>query len=212
MTIPDSHQQKDAQQRIDDYLTRLRKCLRGTNAEEAREIVEELRSHIVESASAQGGLTIAAVDAALAKLGSAEELANQYITDALLARAEVSRSPLHVLDSLFHWGTLSIAGFLVLLLTIAGDFLGISFITCAASKLFHPHSAGLWVIPNSSGDSEISLRLGLRSAPASGHELLGWWIVPLGLLAGCALIMLTMRFALWCVRQYRKSRALPSRP
>jgi uncharacterized membrane protein len=41
----------------------------------------------VEKAAAGG------VDATLDSLGNPEELASQYLTDNLLARAEVSRSP-----------------------------------------------------------------------------------------------------------------------
>jgi len=199
----------DAQQRIEAYLGRLRRRLRGINDEDAREIVEELRSHITDKAAASGQVTAAGVDAALAGLGSPEELASQYMTDDLLARAESSRSPLRILESLFRWASLSVAGFLVLLGSIAGYFLGVVFFLCAALKPFHPHSAGLWILPDSAGDASISLRLGFGSAPAGGREVLGWWIVPLGLVVGCGLVMLTTRFALWCARQYRKSRVLP---
>jgi len=199
----------DAQQRIEAYLGRLRRRLRGMNDEDAREIVEELRSHITDKAAASGQVTAAGVDAALAGLGSPEELASQYMTDDLLARAESSRSPLRILESLFRWASLSVAGFLVLLGSIAGYFLGVVFFLSAALKPFHPHSAGLWILPDSAGDASISLRLGFGSAPAGGREVLGWWIVPLGLVVGCGLVMLTTRFALWCARQYRKSRVLP---
>src|SRR5271169_429150 len=199
----------DAQQRIEAYLGRLRRRLRGMNDEDAREIVEELRSHITDKAAASGQVTAAGVDAALAGLGSPEELASQYMTDDLLARAESSRSPLRILESLFRWASLSVAGFLVLLGSIAGYFLGVVFFLCAALKPFHPHSAGLWILPDSAGDASISLRLGFGSAPAGGREVLGWWIVPIGLVVGCGLVMLTTHFALWCARQYRKSRVLP---
>ncbi len=200
----------DAQQKIEAYLDRLRRNLRGLSREEIREIVEELRSHILDKASANGAVTSAGVDAALAALGNPEELASQYVTDAMLARAEVTRSPVRVLKSLFRWASLSIAGFFVLLGSIVGYFFGGALMWCAILKAFHPQSTGLWKIPDGSGDFEISLRLGLSSAPpAGGHEMLGWWIVPIGLVAGCGLVMLTTRFALWCVRQYRRSRALP---
>jgi hypothetical protein len=49
-------------------------------------------------------------------------------------------------------------------------------------KPFHPQTAGLWLLHDATGDSEFSF----RAVPA-GRDLLGWWIVPLGLLAGCAL-------------------------
>jgi hypothetical protein len=199
----------EANQKMEAYLGKLRQRLRGMNDDDAREIVEELRSHIRDKAAASGQMTAEGVDRALASLGSPEDLASQYMTDDLLARAVVSRSPLRIVQSLFRWASLSIAGLVVLLCSIVGYFLGAVFIVVAALKPFHPGTAGLWRLPSRADDFELSVRLGFGSAPGSGRELLGWWIVPVGLGAGCALVMLTTRFAIWCVRQYRKSRALP---
>ena len=154
MTIPG-----DSQRRIEAYLGRLRGRLRGMKDDEVREIVEELRSHIIDKLVADGETTAAAVDAALAALGSPEELASQYITDNLLARAEVSRSPVRILKSLFRWASLSVAGFFVLLGSILGYFFGAVFTLVAVAKLFHPRTAGLWVFrtptatPKSRSDS-----------------------------------------------------------
>jgi Protein of unknown function (DUF1700) len=198
----------DSQQKIETYLGRLRGRLRGMNDEEVREIVEEMRSHIMDRAAAGGEMTAAAVDAALAALGSPEELASQYMTDNLLARAEVSWSPVQILQSLFRWASLSVAGFFVLLGSVLGYFFGAVFMLVAALKPFHPHTAGLWIFPNGSGDFEMSFRLGFGSPPAGGRDVLGWWIIPIGWIAGCGLVMLTTHVALWFVRQYRRSRAL----
>ena len=206
MTTPD-----DATQKIEAYLSRLRQHLRGVDSDYAREIIAELRSHISERAAESGEVTSGAVDAALAKLGSPEELASQYATDHLLERTESSRSPLRVLESLFRWASLSAAGLQVLLASMLGYFLGVCFVICAASKLFHPRTAGLWLIPDGAGSNEISLRLGFGSTPVGGHEVLGWWMVPVGLIAGSGLVLLTTHFALWCARQYRRSQALPGR-
>src|ERR1700689_3118775 len=98
MTMADNVQQRDAQQKMEAYLGKLRQRLRGMNDEDAREIVEELRSHIQDRVAASGQVTAAGVEGALAALGRPEELASQYITDSLLARAEVSRSPLRILQ------------------------------------------------------------------------------------------------------------------
>ena len=205
MAMPDG----DAQQRIETYLTRLRVRLRSISESDVREIVEELRSHILDKASVSGEVTAGAVDAALAALGSPEELAGEYMTDNLLARAEVSRSPVRILGSLFRWASLSVAGFFVFLSSVVGYFLGVALILCALLKPLHPRTAGLWTYPDGAGGFTTSLRLGFGSAPAGGRDVLGWWIVPIGLVVGCALVMLTTRFALWCVRQYRRSRVLP---
>lgn len=200
----------EAQQKIDAYLNRIRSRLRGVRAEERSEILEELRSHLLEKAAA-GGMTGAAVDAALESLGSPEESAREYVTDELLARAEVSRSPLRILDSLFRWASLSIAGFFVLLGSVTGYFFGVVFLLVAVLRPFHPETAGLWVSRGRAGDLSFSLRMGFGYPPVAGREVLGWWIVPIGLLAGCLLLTLTTRFGLWCVRFYRNSRALPGR-
>jgi hypothetical protein len=201
----------DAQQKIDAYLNRMRNRLRGLSGQAAGEILAELRSHITEKAVAGGEMTAASVDGALAALGSPEELASEYVTDELLARAEVSRSPIHILNSLFRWASLSVAGFFVLLGSIVGYFLGAAFILVAALKPFHPETAGLWVSQDATGDLVYSLHMGFGSAQGGGREVLGWWIVPIGILVGCGLVILTTRAALWCAQQYRRSRAMPSR-
>jgi uncharacterized membrane protein len=198
----------DAQQRIETYLGRVRGRLRGVKDEDVREIVEELRSHVMDKVTAAGEARAADVDAALAALGSPEELASQYLTDNLLAQAEVSRSPVQILKSLFRWASLSVAGFFVLLGSVLGYFFGVVFMVVAAAKLFHPRAAGLWVFPAGTGDFEMSFRLGFGSVPPGGRDVLGWWIIPIGWMAGCALVMLTTHFAVWSVREYRKSRVL----
>ena len=207
MTIEGDGQQK-IEGCIEGYLDRLRRDLRGLSQEEIREIVEELRSHILDKASANGEATAAGVDAALAALGRPEDLAREYVTDAVLARAEVSRSPVRILKSLFRWGSLSIAGFFVLLVSLIGYGTGISFFLVGLLKPFHPDTAGLWVW-RASGDITYSVRLGFGAVPAGARELLGWTITPIGLTIGVGLVMLTTHFALWCVRQYRRSRGLP---
>jgi hypothetical protein len=208
MTIAD-----DGQKRIEAYLGALRGRLRGMRHDEVREIVEELRSHILDKAATSengnGEITLAGVDAALSALGPPEELASQYITDTLLARAQLSRSPLQILRSLFRWASLSLAGFSVLLGSMLGYFCGAVFILVAALKPFHPDTAGLWIVPNGAGDTEISFRLGFGNVPLGGRDGLGWWIVPIGWVAGLGLVMLTTHVALWFVRQYRKSLLLP---
>jgi hypothetical protein len=198
---------QNSEQKIEAYLRRLRLLLRGIDPEEVREIVEELRSHIIEKAESDGRSSDAAIDAALAALGAPEQLASEYLTENLLARAEASRSPVQILKSLFRWASLSVAGFFVLLGSIVGYFFGVVFMLVAVAKLIHPRTAGLWTYPGGAGDTEFSFRLGFGTAPLGGKDLLGWWIVPIGWIAGAGLVMLTSYFAVWFVKQYRKSRA-----
>jgi uncharacterized membrane protein len=161
-------------QQVEQYLDQLRKRLRGMRAGDVDDIVAELRAHIMEKMSAAGE----SVQTTLSALGTPEQLASEYVTDGLLARAELSRSPFRILNSLFHIATLSATGFAALLATVTGYTLGVISVLGAFAKLLHPHTAG-------------------------------WWIVPLGLVLGYGLIILTTRFAIWCVRKYRASRLLP---
>ncbi|HZQ70081.1 MAG TPA: DUF1700 domain-containing protein [Terriglobales bacterium] len=193
----------DAQRKIDDYLAKLRRSLRGLKEEDVHEVIAELRSHIVDKAREQN------LDAVLADLGAPEELAAQYAAESLFTRAEVSRTPWSILKSLFRWASLSVAGFFVLMGSLLGYFSGVVLILCGYLKLVHPQTAGVWTARDANGDLQISVRLGFGSPPPGAHEILGWWIVPLGILVGFSLVMLTTRFALWCARRYRSSRALP---
>jgi uncharacterized membrane protein len=196
----------DGQQQIDAYLSRLRTGLRGLHSDEVRDIVEELRSHVIEKSSEAGEISASRVEATLTALGPAEVLASEYVTDAVLARAEVSRSPMRILESLFRWASLSIAGFFVLIGSIVGYSLGVIFFLLALFKPFHPHTAGLWVWEDPAQGLVYSARMGFGVPPAGANEILGWSIIPLGLVLGCGLVMLTTRFALWCAKQYRNTR------
>ncbi len=200
----------EPEQKADAYLRRLNAHLRGITKEDAHEIIEELRVHITEKATVNGELTTAAVDAALAGLGDPDELADEYMADAVFARVEGSRSPVRILKGLFRWASLSVAGFFVLLGSLVGYALGAAFILSALLKPFFRARTGLWYFP-ANGDSTISLRLGVTGSAVDGRELLGWWIVPIGLAVGSGLLMLTTQFALWCVRRYRRSRVLRGR-
>ena len=199
----------DAEGRVEAYLEEMQERLRGMNHEDAREIVRELRSHILDTACGSGDMTPLTVEAALAALGSPEELAGQYLTDEMLARAEASRSPVPILRSLFHWARLSVAGSIALLGVVAGYLLSAALVLGALLKPVHPETAGLWVIPNGLDDIMISFRLGFEDAPISGKEVLGWWIVPLGLVLGFGVAVIATRFSICSVRRYRKSLALP---
>ena len=193
--------------RVEQYLARLRKGLAGLSREEAADIVEELRGHVLEKA-ALSGESPSAIESILAALGSPEELAAQYMADDLLERAASRRSPLLFLRGLLRWASLSAGGVFVLLGCCVGYFLGAAFLLCALLKPLHPHTAGLWRLAAEADSYSYSLRLGFGPAPAGGAELLGSWMVPLGLLVGGGLCFLTTQVALWCARRYRRSHEL----
>jgi hypothetical protein len=43
--------------------------------------------------------------------------------------------------------------------------------------------------------------------PANAHDILGWWVLPIGLLVGSGLLYLTFRFGTWTMRKLRRPRS-----
>lgn len=66
---------------------------------------------------------------------------------------------------------------------VCGYFLSACFLLAALHKPLAPAKVGLWHF-----DDEFSLHLGFgtSSIPQTGTELLGWWLVPAGILLGSA--------------------------
>ncbi len=203
MTLADN-----AQKRIEEYLGTLRGLLRGVNEQDTHEFVEELRSHIQDKISSSGEMTPVVVEEVLAALGNPAELAREFRTSVLLIGAEKSNSPIQILPILFRWTSLSLTGLFVSLGAIGGYFVGGVLFICAMLKPFYPDTAGLWAFHDVTGDLNLSLRLGSANPPASAHELLGWWIVPIGVLLAFGLVLSTSRIARRCSRKVRGSIAI----
>jgi hypothetical protein len=195
----------EAQKRIEEYLDTLRDRLRGVTERDAQDFVEELRSHIQDKISATGEMTPSALERVLTGLGNPEELAREFNTNILLTGTEGIQSPTRIIRILFGWARFSFAGLFTLAGAAAGYFVGSVLFICALLKPFHPHTAGLWAFRDPTGDLNLSLRMGAGSPPDAAHELLGWWIVPIGLLAAIGLVLATSRLALWSARKFRRS-------
>jgi hypothetical protein len=184
--------------RLEAYLAELHRRL-GPLPEIGRaDIVAELRGHVLESVGeAPTGDAVAAV---LERLGPAEVLAEQYVVGSTLATAERSRSPWTLVRTLARAAGASLWAFPALLGCVVGYALALSLALAAVRKPMAPDRVGLWRL----GADTYSLRLGFGEAPG-GEELLGWWIVPIGLLAGLGLLWLTTWFGRWAARWLRRT-------
>lgn len=196
-------QNSSAQNMIDQYVAELRNHLRSLPREQVVDIVEEIRSHIRDTAATSGEMTEARVRAALDRLGPSSDLAAGYVTDNLLARAQQSRMPWTILRGIFHWATLSLKGALVFLVCVVGYVFGGSFFIAALAKPLNPKT-GLWLI----GPDNYSLVLGMTDKWPHGHELLGWKLIPIGISLGGGTILLTTYFGLWCIRRFQQARVI----
>ncbi|MCI0351161.1 MAG: DUF1700 domain-containing protein [Acidobacteriales bacterium] len=194
----------EASERIlEKYLSELQAALRGLPAEEAREILDEIRSHIRDAASQAGELDANAVQASLARFGEPVELGSRYVMQSMAARAHSSGSHFLALRTMFRWAKLSIAGFAAFVVTLIGYALAGVFAYAALAKPFAPRRIGLWRLPE---PDDLSLSLGMVDHPGA-QELLGWWIIPVGICLAAVFFFLTQRFVMWAIRRLRASSA-----
>jgi hypothetical protein len=100
-------------------------------------------------------------------------------------------------------------GLVTIILSLAGYAIaGLWFLT-AVAKLFVPDRVGLWLLPDATGD--LTLSLNRHALGAVGHDILGWWIVPMGLTVGGICAFLTYRFDVRHFRRRAVSRAAAQR-
>jgi uncharacterized membrane protein len=180
------------QRRIDSYLAELRRCLGELPPEEVHDILQEIRGHILDRAEASGELTEERLVAILKALGRPDEIAPLYQVDSVVAKARGSLSPRVVMRGIHRWSILSGWGLVIFVLGIVGYATGFSLILSALCKVIWPHEIGAWV-----GDGTFSI--GTNSSLAA-HDVLGWWLVPLGLVVGAVVVVGTTRLLRWTLR------------
>lgn len=178
---------------VDRYLQRVRAGLHGISLREVDDIIRELRAHIEERS--EGGDR----ETALRSLGNPDELAAQYRSERVTARVECSRSPLVVLHALLLLRGRSVAGWAVLVLAAFGYAWAIALGAAAFEKALSPGDVGLWIGPGRLPRLTVD-----GPGPAGTHEVLGWWLIPLSLMACALLVTLTRRFGLWWIHRSRR--------
>jgi hypothetical protein len=189
------------QAHLDTYLAQVQRHLGGLSDAEVRETLAELRSHVLDRAN--GVLTPVSVEAAIAALGSARDVARLNVTERVASVMEQDRSPLSVLRAVVRLAGLSLYGFFAFLVSLTGYGLAAGFLLAALVKPFAPERAGLWWLTDPA--DPYSFSLGVVDNAPQARELLGWWIIPIGLAAGAALAFLTWRFGVFSVRRMARA-------
>src|SRR3954471_13914666 len=156
---------------LETYLTQVQRYLGGLPDAEAREVIAELRAHVLDKV--EGAPTPQRVEAAIAELGTAREVARLNVTERVVAHIEAHRSPLSVLWGVTRLAGLSVYGFVVFLVSFTGYAVAFSLLATAAVKPFWPQHAGLWWRPDPQFGHSTSL--GVMFPNPGGQELLGWW-------------------------------------
>lgn len=180
------------QSRIDSYLAQLRRCLGELPPEEVRDILQEIRGHILDRAEASGELTEERLVAILKALGRPEEIAPLYQVDSVVAKARGSFSPRLVMRGIHRWSVVSGWGLVLFVLGVVGYATGFSLMLTGVLKIIWPHEVGAWVGPG-------KFSIGTNSSLAA-HDVLGWWLVPVGLGLGALVVVGTTRLLRWTLR------------
>ncbi|HUB17634.1 MAG TPA: hypothetical protein VL990_03305 [Acidobacteriaceae bacterium] len=194
----------ESQKSIDVYLATLRKRLSDLKDDDIRDIVEEIRAHILDKTSPSDSPE--SVAATLAALGPPEKLALRYRTEELLQRARRSRSLGMSLRAGLRWSALSLSGLLVFLISAEGYGAGAFLIWLGSMKAIHPNKTSV--------DLEFNQHTWAASfqsgGPPRGHDPFGLWLAPLGILGGGLILWLSFRLSSWGMRKLRRPRPLPS--
>jgi hypothetical protein len=184
---------------LETYLVQVRGHLKGLSEAEIREVLLELRAHVLDKV--EGNMTPKTVEAAIAALGTPREVGRANVTERVAAVMEKNRGFFGVLAAVVRLAGLSVAGFLVFMVSLIGYSMAAGFLAVAAIKPFAPANTGMWVGPGS-----YSLGFMDRAGMHPGaHEVMGWWIIPFGLIAGLAIGYLTWLFGRFSVRAMRGS-------
>jgi hypothetical protein len=194
-----------SERQMESYLRQLRSSLRSLPAAQADDIVREIRSHLIDSAGGSAAADRQRLTEAIARLGDPTALASTYVMDYLALHAQTTRSPIVLLRVVALWATRSVEGIVALILAVLGYAIALIGLGCALFKPFTPDRIGLWVerVP----PDDYSFQLGRVAVPPSNaHEVLGWYIIPLGLIVGALAFIATTRYLLAKVRKYRRTR------
>jgi uncharacterized membrane protein len=189
----------DLQTRIDSYLMHLRRSLGELPPEEINDILREIRGHILERAESTGDLTNEKLVSILKALGKPEDIGPLYQAEAMVARARSSFSPALILRTVVRWAMVSVAGFVTFIVGLFGYLGGLAFLICALLKPIFPSQIGAW-------SDGRSFSIGTITG-TNATEVLGWWLIPVCLLASAAFLVLTTRFMRWMLRFAIRRRA-----
>ena len=198
----------ESQKTVDHYLHVLRRELRELREDDVRDIVEEIRAHILDKTPADPSPE--ALAETLAALGAPEKMALRYRTEELIRRARMRRSAGRLLRDFLRRAIVSLSGLLIFLLSAAGYGIGGFLVWLGSMKAIHPHTTSVDLEFNSHMWT-VSFQSG---GPPRGHDPFGLWLIAVGIVGGGVILFLTFRFGMWGVRKFwtpsRQAALLPA--
>ena len=189
----------------DVYLKRLRWALTRLPAEDREEIVTESRAHFAER-MAQG----ATVEEVAASFGEPEAYARRFLENYEISLALSSGSPLRMMGTALKaigrgaGSFFAVTGLIVFYLT------ALTFVLMAILKPLMPGQVGFWTgedlfLLGIVSDSVVG-GMGLVGDPTGAEERLGYWIIPLSLVTGAVVYLISTSFLRRFLTSMRRER------
>lgn len=187
--------------RVNGYLFVLERSLRAfLPRESVRDAVREIESHVRDRVAAADSVPDerAALENILAQLGPPLRVAQAYSAERIVDEAIATGRVVPMLRAVWHLAVTTVVGFGAALGVFVGYAIGVAFIAIAVLKPIFPDNVGVWVGDN----TEFPLRIGgTFPAPAGEHLVGGYWVIPIALFAGLAVLVLnhraTKKFLVW---------------
>lgn len=177
--------------RVRGYLYVLERALRSSAfmamaTDAIREVESHIRDRVAESPATPTERD--ALESILTRLGSPANVARAYSLEMMMEEAEVGGRLVVVLRSLFHTATTSVKGFVAALMLFSAYAMGAAFVATALLKPIFPNNVGLWIHEGVSFGAQFP-------APPGVTPLGGYWIIPVCLVLGLLVLLITHRVA-----------------
>jgi len=175
--------------------------------------VQELESHIrerIDEAEAEPDERTA-LEQVLKEIGMPQRVAQAYSAEITIEEAITTGRVAPTLRAFWNLATTSLLGFFPALGLLLGYLLGFASLLTALLKPVFPNNTGLLVV------DRVPRAFGvLGEIPPGGEIWGGYWIIPVLIAVGLAILILTQRFAtgflVWWRARRGKSDKLPGWP
>jgi uncharacterized membrane protein len=180
---------------VESYFAALETKLADLPRPKREEILRELRAHVWDRLEPISAPIASDYSAVLDAMGSPEEIARQYRVELVLQRSAWKISPWGMLRTLSRWTLTGIQGYVVFIVALVGYMLGAGLYLTALLKPLFPRNVGLFT-------GEYGIILASFPQPPSGTEIAGPYFIPIAVLAGFLVMLMTTLTIRLVVRKF----------
>jgi uncharacterized membrane protein len=161
---------------------------REATADAVREVESHIRERLDQAEAVPDERT--AVERVLAELGPPLRVAQAYSHEMTLDEAITTGRFVPMVRAIWHAATTSVVGFGWAILVLTGWSMGVSFLAMGVLKPVFPNNIGYFTL--NGRFIGFGFEFGL---PAGTEAHGGYWVVPIALLAGVAILVATQRLS-----------------